>query len=728
MTAFRAVARSIENRALRIALPAPRGGPIGGTRATSVAASIIASFVLGCGSGTEPPGSPKGPTPASIDLAPANDTTAPSAVVHITATTRDEHGTPLTGLRLTWTSSDNAVASVDTTGAVTAGAPGQARIAATIGALSASTTITVLPPLVVSGTDSTVVRDAAFTIHGTGFTTARFALQGQPLPAQIIGDTIARLTASPGLFEPCVPADARVLLTIDNAAKEHVERSVALAAVPLSIQLAPGEDRILSGSPAGCELHVASAGEYVAIPFVRDRPGGRRLNATDSVSVRVVIGATPAAARAALRAPLPVSADPLERAAPPLSAAVVSDVVPFSREPLLTRHTAAATTGCALPTQLDDTVTVQTSRYPWGQLLGPGGYVGYGPSVAADEPWSVAAISSHVIVFTDTQTLREMASDAKLRGKIQGLATVYDSILMPFYAKWTRGIPDKDSTGKLIVYVGDAKTLPNWANVLGTGMRRCPGSGESIFLNAVDAILPLEAFIHEVGHVADLGWSTTLHAEDGMYEEGTATFFATLYQQGNSDTTLFANASAFGAVDGITTFCVLPRWQTMSGPYSVGRAYPFGCFVLGYLLQRRIQTVGGSLHDALAQWGARGDSVLTITRAAAALGIPNAPDVFPEFLASWYADDYVSGSSPALQITMWNVREIMQTPGISSQYQFVMPDLAWSNAGGDATFAFGAPDARFVQFEAGANTALILRRTPATFDPSLIGVTILRTR
>lgn len=728
MTGFRAVVRTIESHATRVALPAPRGGRIRGTRAASVAASIVASFLLGCGSGTEPSGTPKGPTPASIDLAPANDTTAPSAVVHLTATIRDQHGTPLTGIRLTWTSSDKAVASVDTTGAVTAGAPGQARIAATIGALSASTTITVLPPLVVSGTDSTLVRDVAFTIHGTGFTTARFALQGQPLPAQIIGDTIARLMPSPELFEPCVPADARVLLTIDNAAKEHLEQSVALAAIPLSIQLAPGEDRIMSGSAAGCELHVASAGQYVAIPFVRDRPSGRRLNATDSVSVRVLIGATPAAARAALRAASPVLVGQLERAGPPLSANAVSDVVPFSREQLVTRHTSGATTGCVLPTQLGDTVTVQTSRYPWGQLLGPGGYVGYGPSVAADEPWSVAAISSHVVVFTDTQTLREMTNDAKLRGKIQGLATVYDSILLPFYAKWTRGVPDKDSTGKLIVYVGDAKTLPNWANVLGTGLRRCPGSGESIFLNAVDAILPLEAFIHEVGHVVDLGWSTTLHTEDGMYEEGTATFFATLYQQGNSDTTLFANAPAFGAVDGITTFCVLPRWQTMSGPYSVGRAYPFGCFVLSYLLQRRIQMVGGSLHDALAQWGTRGDSVLTITRAAAALGIPNAADVFPEFLASWYADDYVPGTSPALQSTMWNVRQVMQTTGISSQYQFVMPDVTWNIAGGDVTFAFGAPDARFVQFEAGANTALVLRRTPADFDSSLIGVTILRTR
>ena len=87
---------------------------------------------------------------ATVTVTPANPTlTAIGATQQLTATARDASGNALSGVSYTWSSSDATVATVSTTGLVTAVANGTATIAATApGGAAATATLTVSPPAI----------------------------------------------------------------------------------------------------------------------------------------------------------------------------------------------------------------------------------------------------------------------------------------------------------------------------------------------------------------------------------------------------------------------------------------------------------------------------------------------------------------------------------------------------------------------------------------------------
>jgi trimeric autotransporter adhesin len=81
--------------------------------------------------------------PDNIQVAPAPVTLRRGNVRQFTATPRNAAGTPITGLTITWQSSNSAIASVSPTGEVTALAPGNVVIAATANQISGSSSVTV---------------------------------------------------------------------------------------------------------------------------------------------------------------------------------------------------------------------------------------------------------------------------------------------------------------------------------------------------------------------------------------------------------------------------------------------------------------------------------------------------------------------------------------------------------------------------------------------------------
>src|SRR2546426_10550333 len=86
---------------------------------------------IACNDPPTGPAPPAGrPTVWSVTVAPSPDTLLVGSTLQLTATTKDSAGNVLTGRPVTWASSKRAVATVSSTGLVTAVAAGHATITA----------------------------------------------------------------------------------------------------------------------------------------------------------------------------------------------------------------------------------------------------------------------------------------------------------------------------------------------------------------------------------------------------------------------------------------------------------------------------------------------------------------------------------------------------------------------------------------------------------------------
>jgi hypothetical protein len=109
-------------------------------------------LVAGC---EESPAEPGGPL-ALVEVTPAFAGPEVGEAVQLRATAKDDLGQALSGQQVSWTSSDEAVASVTSGGLVTGIAAGNAIVTATIGAFTGSATITVEPCSIVHARQITV--------------------------------------------------------------------------------------------------------------------------------------------------------------------------------------------------------------------------------------------------------------------------------------------------------------------------------------------------------------------------------------------------------------------------------------------------------------------------------------------------------------------------------------------------------------------------------------------
>ncbi|WP_420439845.1 Ig-like domain-containing protein [Candidatus Palauibacter sp.] len=122
------------------------------------------TWMAACGGGATDPAPPlPPPRPAAVAVSPATaELVSLGATVQFDARVTDQNGRALTGLSLTWSSSDAAVATVDASGLATAAANGTAAVTVAAGAATGSSTTPASP-----GRRGTGPR-----IGGTGFPTA----------------------------------------------------------------------------------------------------------------------------------------------------------------------------------------------------------------------------------------------------------------------------------------------------------------------------------------------------------------------------------------------------------------------------------------------------------------------------------------------------------------------------------------------------------------------------
>ena len=87
--------------------------------------ALVVSFALGCSSGSDPGGGDPPPAApvASVTVTAAQSSVVVGASVQMVVSTLDASGNVLTGRTVTWSTSDAAVASVNTSGSVTGGVP-----------------------------------------------------------------------------------------------------------------------------------------------------------------------------------------------------------------------------------------------------------------------------------------------------------------------------------------------------------------------------------------------------------------------------------------------------------------------------------------------------------------------------------------------------------------------------------------------------------------------------
>ncbi|MFN8575031.1 MAG: Ig-like domain-containing protein [Gemmatimonadaceae bacterium] len=111
---------------------------------------IVPAFLAACGGGGDGGKSPTAPGPAavaSVDVSPGSSSLAPSGTVQLSATPKDASGNALSGRTVTWTSSAPTVASVSTSGLVTALTVGNAEISAASEGRTGTATVSVVSPI-----------------------------------------------------------------------------------------------------------------------------------------------------------------------------------------------------------------------------------------------------------------------------------------------------------------------------------------------------------------------------------------------------------------------------------------------------------------------------------------------------------------------------------------------------------------------------------------------------
>lgn len=113
---------------------------------TSMLVGLSALALAACGGGGDTtPTTPVQATVATVDVSPSGGTLVIPNTLQLTATPRDAQGAAVSGRAITWSSSASSIASVNTSGLVTAVSAGTATITASVDGKQGLATITVAP-------------------------------------------------------------------------------------------------------------------------------------------------------------------------------------------------------------------------------------------------------------------------------------------------------------------------------------------------------------------------------------------------------------------------------------------------------------------------------------------------------------------------------------------------------------------------------------------------------
>jgi uncharacterized protein YjdB len=186
---------------------------------------------------------------ASVTVTPASVSVLQGQAVQLTATPKDANGNPLTGRTIGWSSSDNTIATVNSSGLVTGVGPGgPVTITATSEGQSgmATVTVTVAPVASVTVTPSSASVAIGRTVQLTA--TPKDA-SGNPLTGRAISwsssdNTIATVSSS-GLVTGVVAGSVTITATSEGTSGTA---SIAVSGVPVaSVTVSPASASVQAG-------------------------------------------------------------------------------------------------------------------------------------------------------------------------------------------------------------------------------------------------------------------------------------------------------------------------------------------------------------------------------------------------------------------------------------------------------------------------------------------------
>lgn len=208
---------------------------------------VLAGVIAGCGSAdkTSPPAS----VLTTLALSLSNNSVVVGQTVTASVSGRDQFGASMGIGAVVWTSTNSGIASVSSAGVVTALAPGQAQVVATVGAKSASADVTVIPPPVASvtvtpGTASVTVGSTqqliAATLDGSGT-----PLTGRAIAWTSSDTTKAKVSAS-GLVTAI--AVGAVTISASSEGKSGVANLTILPAPVATVTVSPNPASVNAGA------------------------------------------------------------------------------------------------------------------------------------------------------------------------------------------------------------------------------------------------------------------------------------------------------------------------------------------------------------------------------------------------------------------------------------------------------------------------------------------------
>ena len=182
----------------------------------AAAGLCAALWTYACGDGaTEPSTPPPRPPPTTVTVSPATaQLAALGATVQLSAEVRDQNGNAMAGATVTWASSAASVATVSSTGLVTAVGNGPATITATAGAVSGSAAVTMaqeVSTVVVSPAEATLVhgdtlRLTAGAVDANGHAVAGAEFEWTSSDTSVVAVDASGLATGVGLGEAEVSA------------------------------------------------------------------------------------------------------------------------------------------------------------------------------------------------------------------------------------------------------------------------------------------------------------------------------------------------------------------------------------------------------------------------------------------------------------------------------------------------------------------------------------------
>ena len=208
---------------------------------------------------------------ASVSVTPSSASLTIGGTAQLSATAKDANGNTLSGRTATWSSDDNAVATVDANGLVTAVGAGSAKVTATIDGVSASATITgaavAAASVAVSPSTVSVAEGATTTLTATVKDAQGNTLAGRALTWSSDDAAVATVSSS-GVVTGISPGTATITATAAGGTAPSGSSTVTVTMAPvLSLTISPANPTITVGRTLALTATLLGAVPNVPLPI-----------------------------------------------------------------------------------------------------------------------------------------------------------------------------------------------------------------------------------------------------------------------------------------------------------------------------------------------------------------------------------------------------------------------------------------------------------------------------